>query len=132
MRYVLFLLLMLSSGCVLNQPKNFTYYTEVHSSDVSNVSSTSTQTVKETPDTPPKVNVVERTVKHISSTCPPFILPSAGVPPATPVFTQLPPLAKPGDDDVVLAEYVKEMRKYTNNERLKIEKAYREWQLSCR
>jgi len=132
MRYALFLLFFLSSGCVLNQPNNFVYYTEVHTSNVSSVSSTSTHTTKETPAPPQKTVVIERAEQATSTTCPPFILPSAGIPPATPVFANLPPLVKPGDDDVILTNHIKEMKKYVNNERSKIEKAYREWQSSCK
>ncbi|WDS62231.1 hypothetical protein [Pseudomonas phage D6] len=132
MRYALFLLFVLSSGCVLNQPYNFVYYTEVHTSNVSSVSSTSTKTIKETPAPPQKTVVIERAEQATTTTCPPFVLPSAGIPPATPVFANLPPMTKAGDDDVVLATHIKEMRKYVNSERSKIEKAYREWQLSCK
>uniref|UniRef100_A0AB39CD63 Uncharacterized protein n=1 Tax=Pseudomonas phage RVTF4 TaxID=3236931 RepID=A0AB39CD63_9VIRU len=130
MRYVLFLLFMLSSGCVLNQPQNF-YYTEVHNSNVSNVSRTSTTTTKETPAPKPKTVVIRDPVQTTTTTCAEFVLPPKGPVPPTPVFSD-PELKVKVDIDAILAAHIKALNKYADRERARVVTAYREWKDSCR
>lgn len=130
MRYVLFLLFILSSGCVLNQPVNF-YHTEVHNSNVSNVSSTSTTTTKETPAPQAKTVVISNPAQPTTTTCVDFVLPPKGPIPPTPVFSD-PELMAKVDIDAVLAAHIKELSKYADRERKRVETAYKTWKESCR
>lgn len=133
MRYVLFLLFILSSGCVLNQPTNFVYIKkEVHHSNVSNVSqATTTNATKEAPAPRPKTVIIERESQHTTTTCAPFELPPKGPVPPTPVFSD-PELKVKVDLDVILVAHIKELEKYAETERQRVVRAYREWQKSCR
>lgn len=133
MRYVLFLLFILSSGCVLNQPTNFVYIKkEVHHSNVSNVSqATTTNTSKATPAPQPKTVIIEREAQQTTTTCAVFELPSKGPVPPTPVFSD-PELKVKVDIDVILVAHIKELEKYADAERARVVKAYREWQKTCR
>lgn len=131
MRYVLFVLFVLSSGCVLNQPQNFYYTSEVHNSNVSNVSSTSTNTMKETPAPKPKTVVIASPAQTTTTTCADFVLPPKGKTPPTPVFSD-PELKVKVDIDAILAAHIKDLNKYADRERARVVEAYREWQKTCR
>lgn len=130
MRYVLFLLFILSSGCVLNQPTNF--YLEVHNSKVSNVTSASSTTKKETPAHKPKAVSIHSSVQPtIPKTCPEFVLPPKGPVPPTPVFSD-PEIKAKVDIDVILTTHIKALKIYAANERKRVESAYRDWKETCR
>lgn len=134
MRYVLFLLFILSSGCVLNQPTNFYISHEVHTnSNVSSVSNqtTTTTTSKETPAPTPKTVIIERTAQSTTTTCADFELPPKGNPPPTPKFSD-PELKVKVDLDAILVKHIKELEDHADLERKRIEQAYREWLRSCR
>lgn len=131
MRYVLFLLLMMSSGCVLNQPQSFVYITETNTSNVSNTSSVSTKTIKETPAHKPAPVVINRTVQTTNIKCAVFELPTVGVMPSRPVFSSPEAQAK-GEPDEVLVAHIKALEDYIAHEHDNVINAHREWKKSCK
>jgi hypothetical protein len=131
MRYVLFLLFFLSSGCVLNQPQSFVYITETHTSNVSNTSSVSTKTIKETSAPKPKPVIIEHTVDTTKITCTEFRLPPAGNLPPRPKFSD-PAQDDKVDIDAILTAHIKTLEKHVDSERKRVEKAHRDWQVSCK
>jgi hypothetical protein len=131
MRYALFLLFILSSGCVLNQPQSFVYITETTTSNVSNTSSVSTKTIKETSAPPPKPVIIEHTVSTTNITCAEFKLPPSGNLPPKPKFSD-PAQKDKVDIDAILTAHIKTLEKHVESERGRVEQAYREWQVSCK
>jgi hypothetical protein len=134
MRYVLlFLLLVMSSGCVLNQPKSFVFITETHDSKVSNTPRVSTKTIKETPAKKPAKVVKRKTVQTPSTKCAAFVLPPAGEMPSRPKFSSPEALANgEPDEDAILTAHIKALEKYAEQERKDIFEAHQEWKRSCK
>jgi hypothetical protein len=134
MRYVLlFLLLVMSSGCVLNQPKSFVYITETHNSKVSSTPKVPTKTIKETPAKRPARVVTKKPVQPTNTTCAAFVLPPAGEMPSRPVFSSPELNAQVEvDEDLVLVAHIKALEDYANREREVVSEAYRQWKKSCK
>lgn len=134
MRYVLlFMLLMMSSGCVLNQPKSFVFITETHDSKVSNTPRVSTKTIKETPAKRPVKAVTKKPVQTTNTTCAAFVLPPAGEMPPRPKFSSPEIDAQvEADEDLVLTAHIKTLEDYAKQEREAVAEAYRRWKTSCK
>lgn len=131
MRYAFIMLFFLISGCVLNQPQNFVIYNEIHTSKVSNVTSTTSSTTKESPATKPTTVVVRSVTPEVKATCVKFVLPEVVAIPVKPVFTD-PELQSKTDFDAILAKHIKTLEKHVVSERAAIEVAYNEWLSSCK
>lgn len=131
MRYVFLMLLVLISGCVLNQPQSFVF-NEVHTSNVSNViTKTSTKTIKETPAPRPAAVIVKTEPHTTKTTCGRFELPPAGDIPIRPLFSD-PELKSKTDLDVILTEHIKSLEAHAIAERKRIETAYYDWLRTCK
>jgi hypothetical protein len=130
MRFAILLIAAFLSGCVINQTQYFVSLSETQHSNVSNVTNTSTKTIKETPASKP-VTVVIKETKLTPKQCAPFILPLVGDIPSRPIFSD-PELRVQPDIDTVLAAHIRELKAYSVSERDSIEDAYREWLKSCR
>ena len=130
MRYVLILLAILVSGCVLNQPQNFVFYNEVNTSNVSNVTSALTKTIKETPVPRPQAVIVETPAHLTKITCAKFVLPPAGELPHRPVFSD-PELQAKMDFDEILTNHIKALEAHVERERKAVVDAHRQWVTSC-
>lgn len=130
MRYVFMMLLVMISGCVLNQPQNFVVFNEYHSSKTSTVSSTNTSTT-ETPAVHPVKVVVSAPAQVVQTKCVAFILPEAVAIPVKPKFADL-ELNNKTDFDTILVSHIKTLEGHVRAERLAIEDAYSEWLKSCK
>lgn len=134
MRYVLlFMLFILSSGCVLNQPKSFVYITETHDSKVSSTPRVSTKTIKETPAKRPARAAAKKPVQTTNTKCAAFVLPPAGMVPSRPVFSS-PEFNEQVefDEDLVLVAHIKALEEYAKQEREAVAEAHRKWKKSCK
>ncbi|QBJ02739.1 hypothetical protein MZD04_gp213 [Pseudomonas phage Psa21] len=130
MRYVLLLLFILSSGCVLNRPINTVYYSEVHTERAASATQAPVKETKRKKAVVRKKAVAKQAPVKAEKTCPEFVLPPVGKAPVTPVFSN-PDAKLIVDEDAILAMHIKEMRQYAVDERARVREAYREWKKSC-
>lgn len=124
------ILLPLISGCVYTPHEYHTHNTTVvqyeHSSstdDHTSVVTTKEEVIQKVLPTPKKYS------KDTSKKCMVFELPRKKPVPPTPIITEF--IETPEQIDILLTDYIKELKSHIVSERAKIEQAYEEWRAKC-